>query len=386
MNELSVYIHWPFCKSKCPYCDFMSVPEHSHDVYSEIEKCLLIDLQQSMQEIGFPKINTVFFGGGTPSLMSPLAVENILNFLQKHCEISEDVEITLEANPATFSKEKIQAFKSAGINRLSIGIQSFQDKNLKFLGRIYDSHQALAAVEIVSDVFDNFSFDFMYGYQIQSAKDIENDLRAAMNFNCPHISCYQLTFEENTTFFAKLEDGELNEIDESDAISHFDFIEQFLCGYSINRYEVSNYAKVGFESKHNLVYWNYKNYLGIGPSAHSRLTIDNQKYERAKVRNVNQWKNDVCSGCSAYEINEKLSETEQLEEILLMGLRLTDGINAQRIIEQFSEEIAAPVLQKIQLLRADGFFAQDQSRLKLTPKGFLALNSMLGEIFEEKAH
>ncbi|MBE6447546.1 MAG: radical SAM family heme chaperone HemW [Alphaproteobacteria bacterium] len=381
MNELSIYIHWPFCRSKCPYCDFMSKQENESGIYDKTEKYLLLDLQNSVKEIDFVKIDTIFFGGGTPSLMSPKCVEKIVNFLDKNYEISNEVEITLEANPATFSMEKLQNFRSAGINRLSLGIQSFQDKNLRFLGRIYDSRQAMIAAELVSGHFANFSFDFMYGYEPQSIDDLENDLSIAMRFNCPHISCYQLTFEENTPFFQRLKRGEISEIDENIAITYSEFIERFLEGYSLHRYEISNYARKGAESKHNLAYWNYKDYLGIGPSAHSRIMINDQKYEMVKFKFIQEWKEHVRKNCSLYEIKHPLSKSEQLEEMLIMGLRLSSGVSLKNIEKTFPLELVNLLFQRICALREQGFVLYDNENLRLTSKGLLILDSVLEFIF-----
>ncbi|MDR2681859.1 MAG: radical SAM protein [Holosporaceae bacterium] len=199
-------MHWPFCLSKCPYCDFMSVVA-SESVYEDYEKFLLQDLKNELKNFPGRHIGSVFFGGGTPSLMSAKSVENMLNALRSQCILEADAEISLEANPGTFDRRKLLDFKNAGVNRLSIGIQSFQNENLKFLGRIYDEKQSRAAAEIVSGIFFNFSMDFIYGYQCQTPEDLRQDLIQAVDFGCRHLSCYQLTFEENTPFFRLLSAG-----------------------------------------------------------------------------------------------------------------------------------------------------------------------------------
>ena len=382
MQNLSIYIHWPFCKSKCPYCDFMSVPEYNLDRYAEIEDFLLLDLKNSLIEVEDPVIKTIFFGGGTPSLMSARSLEKMIDFISRSCKISSDIEISLEANPATFSLQKLKEIQKAGVNRLSLGIQSFLDKNLKFLGRIYDSQQALKAADMVASTFSNYSFDFIYGYQEQSLKDLEYDLNTAMEFRCPHFSCYQLTFEENTPFFDLLQKGKITSIGEDQEIKAFKYINDFLKKFSINRYEISNYALKNFESKHNLTYWRYQNYLGVGQSAHSRLVFNDQKYELKKFRDINKWKSKLSENLSAYEEKRELSKSEQLEEIFIMGLRLSEGISLERLKSEFSEALLNPIFKKIQILSKENLFEEPKTHIKLTEDGILKQNSVIEFLFD----
>jgi len=380
-RDLSIYIHWPFCKSKCPYCDFMSIPKNDSGEYEEIENLLLKDLENSLKELDSPNIRTIFFGGGTPSLMSARAVAKILNFIMKNCKTDTDIEISLEANPATFSKQKLQEIKEAGVNRLSLGVQSFQDKNLKFLGRIYDSDQALKAAKMVADTFSNYSFDFIYGYQPQTIEDLKNDLAMAIKFGCPHLSCYQLTFEKGTPFFESLQSGKIKPITEAQEIEFFRCIQDFLKEFSFNRYEISNYSLKNFESKHNLAYWRYQNYLGVGPSAHSRLIINNQKYELKKFSDLNKWKLNLCESLSTYEEKNPLTDYEQLEEIFIMGLRLFEGISIKRLKSRFSDAILEPILEKIDRLSNEDLFEKSQTWVKLSEIGMLKQNSIVEFLF-----
>ncbi len=382
MQDLSIYIHWPFCKSKCPYCDFMSFPEHNLDRYAEIEDLLLLDLKNSLGELENPIIKTIFFGGGTPSLMSAQSIEKIIDFISCNCKIAPDIEISLEANPATFSLQKLRKMKQAGINRLSLGIQSFSDKNLKFLGRIYDSQQALKAADMVANTFSNYSFDFIYGYQKQSLKDLEYDLNTAMNFRCPHLSCYQLTFEENTPFFDWLQKGKIFSISENQEIEVFKYINDFLRKFSFNRYEISNYSLKNFESKHNLTYWIYQNYLGVGPSAHSRLVFNDQKYELKKFRDINKWKSRLSENLSTYEEKKALTKSEQLEESFIMGLRLSEGISLEKLKSKFSKALLNPIFKKIQILSRENLFEESKTHIKLTEDGILKQNSVIGFLFD----
>ncbi len=382
MKDLSVYLHWPFCLSKCPYCDFMSISESNVQVYDKYVDYLLSDLKSSICKIENPLIKTIFFGGGTPSLMKPSQLERFINFLYKNYSIDGDVEITLEANPATFTENKMIDFKNVGINRLSLGIQSFNDKNLKFLGRIYSSKQAIKSAEIVSKCLKNYSFDFIYGYQIQSENDLEADLRLAMSFQCPHISCYQLSFEQNTPFYEKLMTKKISEISEYKSINLFNFIHDLLQDYSLMRYEVSNYALTGFESKHNMAYWLYKDYLGVGPSAHSRLTYNNMKFEIAKFRSICTWTSKIQQCITTDEINKPLSTEEEIKEIFIMGLRLSQGIQLNSLLSKFSQNLLIPIFKKIQILKEQGFFCLNTENIKLSEKGLLTMNSVLDFLFE----
>ncbi len=380
MKPLAIYIHWPFCLSKCPYCDFLSFPETDTNIYNEYANFLLIDLKNSLKKIDYsPLISTIFFGGGTPSLMAPQHVEKILNFLCSNYAVSPNVEITLEANPATFTENKILDFQKAGINRLSLGIQSFQQKNLEFLGRIYNSPQALKAADIVARKFSNYSFDLMYGYQIQTQEDLEKDLSIAMEFKCPHLSCYQLTFEENTPFFHKLSNGEISDISEKKSIILFNFIEKYLKQYSLKKYEISNYAKPNFQSKHNLTYWRYEDYLGVGLGAHSRLTLNNQKTKVIKEKSLKNWIQKIQTKEKSFI--HTLSDTQQLKEKFIMGLRLTEGICSKELYSQFPSNLIDAFMPRIQILQQQGLFTSNKNKIKLSHKGTLLMNEVLKFIF-----
>ena len=380
-GDLSIYIHWPFCKSKCPYCDFMSISKNSSEEFDEVEILLLKDLETSLQELDVSSIRTIFFGGGTPSLMNAKTISKILNFITKNYKTNSNIEISLEANPATFSKEKLKEIKEVGVNRLSLGIQSFQDKDLKFLGRIYNSEQALKAAEMVTNIFSNYSFDFIYGYQSQSIDDLKNNLLMAVNFGCPHISCYQLTFEEGTPFFRLLQNEKIKQLTEAQEIEFFRYIQDFLERFSFNRYEISNYALKNFESKHNLAYWRYQNYLGVGPSAHSRLVFNNQKYELKKFSDIDKWKSSLYRNLSTYEYRNILMDYEQLEEIFVMGLRLSEGISIKSLKSRFSNDILDPILKRIDLLSKENLFKKSESQIKLSENGMLKQDSVVEFLF-----
>lgn len=379
----AVYIHWPFCKSKCPYCSFVSIADDAHNV-EEFENSLLEDLKNSMMLIDNANIESIFFGGGTPSLMSPRPIYNILNFLYKHYKIASDVEISLEANPGTFDEQKIANICMAGINRISLGIQSFSDKNLKFLGRIYDQKQAELSVEIVARHCVNFNLDFMFGFQNQSPDDINNDLTKAFDCGCKHVSCYQLTIEDNTPFQALVQSGDLKEITENQKTKLYNSIVALLEQNNFMRYEISNFAKKGFECKHNLFYWNYENYLGVGPGAHSRIVSNNQKIAIAKINDPILWHTKISEGKDTNLIFEHLSASQILQEILIMGLRLTDGISLEKIYKNVSEKIVAKIIspKKIAFLHQHKILKNKSDVLQLTKKGLLKADAAINFLLE----
>lgn len=358
----------------------MSVPESDIQKYQEFSEYLLLDLKNSLNEIDNRKIRTIFFGGGTPSLINPKSVENIVDFIAKNYKTDSKIEITLEANPATFDENKLKALKTAGVNRLSLGVQSFQDKNLKFLRRIYDSNQAMKSAEIISKNFSNFSFDFIYGYDSQTLQDLEQDLSLAIDFACKHISCYQLTIEEGTSFFELNKQKEIIFRDDK-SIKFFRFIKSFLKKFSMSRYEISNYSKKGFESKHNLAYWRYKDYLGVGPSAHTRLSIHGSKIELKKIYDPYEWRAKILSGESTFEVKNNLTDQEQLEEIFIVGFRLSEGINLEDLQKKFSANLLNPIWEKIKILSDKNFIKFGSDKIKLTAEGYLKMNSVVEFLF-----
>ena len=382
-RDLGIYIHWPFCVSKCPYCDFFSKAEKSQEVYKFAEDRLLEDLRTSMieiSEIDTTKVMSLFFGGGTPSLMSAKSIQDIIDFLCKNYSMEDDIEITLEANPGTFDLQKLCNFRSAGINRLSLGVQSFSSQALVFLGRSYDSERAVQAIGAVADTFENFSVDLMYGYECQSVDALEDDMRKTIAYGCKHLSCYQLTIEESTPFHERFLAGELLKLSDAQESYFYNFIKSFLESYDFRRYEVSNYAMDGYESKHNMGYWRYNDYLGIGPGAHSRITIDEKKHEISWECNVNVWLDS-----SENQIQKKaLTDIELLQEMVLTGLRTVEGIQIEKLQERVPEKIYTEIFapKKMKLLRENNLIIESDTLLKLSDSGFLRLNSVVAFLFD----
>lgn len=380
IESLSIYLHWPFCLSKCPYCDFMSVVPTSPSLYDDFGRYLLEDLKKSVEKINIQSIKSIFFGGGTPSLMSAKSVEKILEFLRANYFVKDDVEITLEANPGTFNIQNMKDFYSAGINRLSLGIQSFSDTNLNFLGRIYDSKQAKIAADSVSNVFDNFSIDLMYGYECQNLESLRLDLQTAIDFGCKHLSCYQLTFEEKTPFYNRLLSGDIKQIDEDKEIYLYDYINTFLKKHGIFRYEVSNYATKGYESKHNLSYWNYDDYLGVGPGAHSRITAMNaRKNEIIKISDPYEWAESLKNPGNSLSHLRELTMEEEFQEIIIMGLRMSDGLNIKTIYGRIPKILVDKIItsDKLQFLYNNGLIEKEIDKIQLTESGIIRLNAVI---------
>lgn len=366
MASIAIYLHWPFCIKKCPYCDFISYPYLYDKSYEDL---LYQDLVISAQKINFDTVNSIFFGGGTPSLLSPQCIEKIIRLLSTRFSIRP--EITLEANPHTFNDQKMLDFKNAGINRISLGIQSFDEGNLKFLGRIYGSKEAKHALQIVEKHFNNFSCDFMYGFETQSLQKIRNDLKMAIDFRVKHVSAYQLTFESGTPFFSKLMYGNIKSTTEDETIEYLDFIEKYLLQNGMKRYEISNYAIPGFESRHNLAYWNYTDYLGVGPSAHSRVTINGQKHAISKSQNLYQWSSHI----GEWERDDVLSNGELIEEFIIVGLRKIHGIPYHDFLSKINYDPI--IMQRTNHLITQKLLKQTENTIRLTTEGLLKLNSVI---------
>tara|TARA_Y100000590_G_scaffold375219_1_gene440005 strand:- start:12581 stop:13654 length:1074 start_codon:yes stop_codon:yes gene_type:complete len=324
------------------------------------------------------KVTSIFFGGGTPSLMPPDLAADIIAEVRTLWPVDDDVEITLEANPTSSERQKFAAFKQAGINRLSLGVQALNDADLSFLGRAHDAGQALAAIETAKSVFDRFSFDLIYARPDQSLKAWEEELKRAAELAAGHLSLYQLTVERNTPFYLKHARGEFYLPEDGMAADFYMLTQDILGAAGLPAYEVSNHAAPGHESRHNLVYWHYGDYLGIGPGAHGRITSHNKvRYATRDHYAPEKWLQWVEErGAGAHEM-EVLSDWDQGAEGLMMGLRLYQGIN----IAPFRQFID---LKAIDRLASEGWLCYDEGHLKLTPDGMLRLNMILPYLIKDE--
>ncbi|MBL8807257.1 MAG: coproporphyrinogen III oxidase, partial [Rhodospirillales bacterium] len=327
--SFAVYVHWPFCKSKCPYCDFNS---HVRDkIDGEAWKtALLAEIDHYAALTPGRTVTSVFFGGGTPSLMDPQLAGAIVDRIAMRWAIAEDPEITLEANPNSAEAERFAAFKSAGVNRLSIGVQALDDRALKFLGRGHDSREARRAVDRAAALFDRFSFDLIYARPGQSVDDWTRELKQALDWQPTHLSVYQLTIEKGTQFATLAERGDLAMPTEDLQEQLYDATQGLLEAAKMPAYEISNHARKGEESRHNLTYWRYEDYVGVGPGAHGRVTIDGQRRATRQEKLPETWLARVAAQGHATAEDTPLDRAQCVDEALMMGLRLREGIDAAR--------------------------------------------------------
>ena len=372
-----IYIHWPFCLSKCPYCDFNS---HVHD---SIDHDLW--LSSYLKEIDHAAsltpgriVETVFFGGGTPSLMKPETVAAIIEKIRKTWPQGNDVEITLEANPTSVEADKFRAFKDAGVNRVSLGIQSLRADDLKFLGRTHDIHQARQAIELTATTFDRFSFDLIYARPNQTAQMWQEELNEALDLAVGHLSLYQLTIEQGTPFYVQYQRGEFRIPDQELAADLYDITQDTLEARGLPAYEVSNHAKEGEASRHNLIYWRYGDYAGIGPGAHGRLTLPSGKIATRAHRAPDIWLQQVAEQGHGWHTPEPINRTQRTLEALMMGLRLHEGVPFARLREEYNGDPFEVIDQKkLQTMIDEGLMMDDKETLRTTPQGLKKLNGVL---------
>lgn len=407
-EELSIYIHWPFCLSKCPYCDFNSYVANQFDYMLWLDSYIK-EIDYFASFIKNKKINSIFFGGGTPSLMSPHLVSGLINKISSLASFSGNIEITIEANPTSFETGKFRDFKSAGVNRLSLGIQSLNDNDLKNLGREHSANEAINALKEGSKIFSNFSFDLIYAREKQKFEEWQKELKQAMNFASNHISLYQLTIEPETLFFKLFNQGKLTLPTQENAAIMYEWTEDFLANYGYNLYEISNFAKKNFESIHNLCYWRYKSYIGFGPGAHSRLHFSskekedirffqernhnnfNQEYNIAAmnmVKNPKNWLAAIKNNDYAIDDFKILSKEDICEELLLMSLRLKEGVQ-NCYIKRLTGLSFAEIFNHnmLDLYQKSDLLKYNSDNVKFTKKGLLVSSYLVPRLlrnFTEK--
>lgn len=356
---LSIYIHWPYCLSKCPYCDFFSKVDKKVDQESLING-YLEDLTWYHQMTPDQTVQSIFFGGGTPSLIEPHHIERLINHIYKLWPTTDQVEISLEANPNTNHSNLFSDLKSAGINRLSLGVQALNDQDLKFLGRTHNTKQALQAIDEITRIFNNHSIDLIYARPNQKMQAWHQELELAVHLGLQHISLYQLTIEEGTFFARK----GIKPLEEEAAADLYDFTRNYLDDYGYFQYEISNFSQAGSESIHNLAYWRGENYLGIGPAAHGRIKTDTHIFATTHCR-----------------LLESLSPEERAEELILMGLRIREGINKARFKSQCGLDLNNFInTRALKNLIADGFLHENDHSLCATARGFPVLNKLIEEL------
>jgi putative oxygen-independent coproporphyrinogen III oxidase len=374
LPPLSLYVHLPWCIKKCPYCDFNSHewrgPEDARSVQDAYIDALFADLEASLPLIWGRTVHTIFFGGGTPSLFSPEAIDRLVSGLRARLRLSADCEITLEANPGTFEKDRFKAFRQAGITRLSIGVQSFHDAHLKALGRVHDRAQAVAAVNEAAQVFDTFNLDLMYALPGQTLAQLTEDVETALSFAPPHLSIYHLTIEPNT-LFAKHPPA-LPEDDE--AFAMMDRITERTAAAGLGRYEVSAYAKAGHACAHNLNYWQFGDYLGIGAGAHSKLSFAHRIVRQVRFREPQLYMKQAMAGEPVTQSDE-VSRADLPFEFMLNALRLKEGFALTDFMERTGLALTS-IQQGLKKAEEQGLIARDWTRVWPTDKGFDFLSDL----------
>lgn len=380
LTELALYLHWPFCKSKCPYCDFNSHVRHGVDE-ARWRDALLAELDHYAAETRGRRLASVFFGGGTPSLMAPATVAALLDRVAARWPLAGDLEVTLEANPTSVEASRFRDFRSAGVNRVSLGVQALDDPALRFLGRGHSAAEARAAIGLAQRHFERFSFDLIYARPGQTPAQWDAELEAALRLAGDHLSVYQLTVEHGTGFAAASARGDFTLPDQDLAASLFEATQDRLAAAGLPAYEISNHASPGAESRHNLIYWRYGDYVGIGPGAHGRLTLDGDRIATRQKRLPERWLAAVEAQGHGTEERQVITADERLAELLMMGLRLASGIARERFLSETGRDIEQ-LLPSARLddLVEGGFLVVDAAGLRATASGRQRLNAVLAAL------
>ncbi|MEC9344784.1 MAG: radical SAM family heme chaperone HemW [Pseudomonadota bacterium] len=376
-----VYVHWPFCVSKCPYCDFNSHVRETVD-QSRWADALVREIGAWAGRVGRRPVSTVFFGGGTPSLMPASTVAAVLDAIGRHFGMAPDVEVTLEANPSSVEVARFRDFRAAGINRVSIGVQSLDPVALTFLSRAHDTGQALAAIAAAAEIFGRFSFDLIYALPGQTAADWSAMLERALDLGAAHLSLYQLTIEPNTGFAGDVKRGRWRPMDDDNAADLFERTQDRMARAGMPAYETSNHARPGEECRHNLLYWRYGAWIGIGPGAHGRpLDAAGRRFASANLKRPETWLEAVETTGRGLEAESALDPAEQAEEALMMGLRLAEGVDRVRFLGATGTALDDVIDRAARdRLVDDGVLADDGRRLVVTPSGRLLLNTITGRL------
>jgi len=373
-----VYVHWPFCRSKCPYCDFNSHVRHGGIDQQRFVRAFTAEIAAMAARLPGRTVSTIFFGGGTPSLMEPSTVAAILDAVAKNWRVADDVEVTLEANPTSVETERFAGYRAAGLNRVSLGVQALNDAALSALGRTHTAREALDAVAIARRIFERYSFDLIYARPGQTQSQWRAELLSAISEAAEHLSLYQLTIEPETPFAALQASGKLALPDADLARVLYDITQEVCTAAGLPAYEISNHARPGAECRHNLVYWRGHEYAGIGPGAHGRIEIDGIRRATATERQPEAWLARVESQGHGLVTDQPLSRTEVADEYLLMGLRLAEGIDLNRF-----EILAGVPLSAVEIahLSRHGLVeTTGAGRLRVTPAGFPVLDAVVADL------
>jgi len=377
-KAFGVYIHWPFCLSKCPYCDFNSHVRREHIDEPRWVRAFTAEIAATAARVPGRTVSTVFFGGGTPSLMRPATIAGVIEAMARHWRIAPDVEITLEANPTSVEAERFRGYRAAGVNRVSLGVQALDDRDLAALGRTHSAREALAALGVARAVFDRYSFDLIYARPDQTPEHWSNELRTALAQAGEHVSLYQLTIEPETPFAALHAAGKLRPPDEDTARILYDVTQDICAAHGLPAYEISNHARAGGECRHNLIYWRGHEYAGIGPGAHGRLDIAGERHATATEKRPEAWLAHVEKDGHGVVADEVLTSAEHADEFLLMGLRLAEGIDLARYAAIAGRPLQA---ERIAMLHEHGFIETTPAgQLRVTLSGFPVLDAVVADL------
>ena len=380
VSDLALYVHWPFCASKCPYCDFNSHVRERID-QERWRRALLRELEHTAALTGRRRLTSIFFGGGTPSLMAPETVAAVVEAAGRHWTALPDLEVTLEANPGSVEAGRFAGYRDAGINRLSLGVQSFDDAELSFLGRRHDAEEARAAIALAAECFERWSFDLITALPGQDPTRWRERLDEALAFEPGHLSVYQLTIETGTVFEGQARRGELVLPEDDLSLAFFEVTQERLAAAGLPAYEISNHARRGAACRHNLTTWRGGDYAGIGPGAHGRLTLSGQRTATRQHRAPEAWLAAVEAEGHATRARQPLNESERLVEAVLLGLRLTEGIGREVFHEGFGAEPEALLpAEALAALVEAGYLALDAAGLRVTAEGRVRLNAVTGHL------
>ncbi|HEY1362252.1 MAG TPA: radical SAM family heme chaperone HemW [Xanthobacteraceae bacterium] len=374
----AIYLHWPFCLSKCPYCDFNSHVRHAAIDEARFLRAFTTEIATTAARLPGRTVSTVFFGGGTPSLMQPATVGAILEAIARFWTMAPDVEITLEANPTSVEAARFRGYRAAGVNRVSLGVQALDDAALKELGRLHSVDEALAALAVARGSFDRTSFDLIYARGGQTPHAWAAELERAIAEAGEHLSLYQLTIEDGTPFAALRAAGKLALPDDDNARALYDTTQEICAAAGLPAYEVSNHARPGGECRHNLIYWRAQEYAGIGPGAHGRLDSGRTRHATVTEKRPESWLMRVEARGHGIVSDEALTAEQAADEFLLMGLRLAEGVEVARYAELAGRPLDA---RRIALLREQGVLeALPEGRLRVTPAGFPVLDAVVADL------
>jgi len=373
-----VYVHWPFCAAKCPYCDFNSHVRHQPVDQERFARAFATELATMRERTGPREVTSIFLGGGTPSLMKPETVGAVLDAVAKNWAVPAGIEVTLEANPSSVEAERFRGYRAAGVNRVSLGVQALNDTDLRFLGRLHTVSEALVAIDLARQIFPRLSFDLIYARPGQTPEAWEKELEQAIGYAVDHLSLYQLTIEQGTPFYALHKAKKFTLPDDDHAAELYEITQEVTAARGLPAYEISNHARPGAESRHNLTYWRYGEYVGVGPGAHGRFVENGHRVVTIAEKVPESWADLVEAQGHGVVDGEVLTRSEEADEFLLMGLRLAEGIDLARYEHYSGRSLSAA---RLATLQQEGLVASiGNSRLRATPAGMIVLDAVVADL------